>query len=87
MFGTLLFVKKNPSDFLKGKLNPHRGGYCPSSQSRNIEGLFELQEPSTSPRELLPELQRYKVKCVALVAEVTSYATARNNNHDIVFLL
>ena len=46
----------------------------PSSQSRTLEGLFELtRRPSLaldSPRALLPELQRYKdtVRCATLGA-------------------
>ena len=48
----------------------------PSSQSRTLEGLFELTRRPLgaldSPRALLPELQRYKDtgRCVALGEEV-----------------
>ena len=61
---------------------PHRGEHyplpilpaTPSSPSRTLEGFFELTRcPSRaldSPRLLLLDLQRIKVRCAALGAEV-----------------
>ena len=60
----------------------------PSSLSRTLEGLFKLtQRPSqalSSPRALLPELQRYKdtIRCVVLGAVVPGHYQKQLVNLD-----